>query len=170
MKKLLGLFLVLGALIFVSPGCYSLSGSAVPPAMRTINIGFFENDAPIVVANLSHDFTEALKDRIRTTTKLSIVNGEGNANMSGAIVGYSYAPVSIQASNPNTPPIANAEVLSITVKVKFVYDADKKLNFDQTFTKTANFQGDINSQEQALIKTITTQLIDDIFNKAFNNW
>ena len=170
MKRLLGLFLVLGALVFLSPGCYSLSGTAVPPAMKTINIGFFENDAPIVVANLSQTFTEALKNRIRSTTSLSIVNGEGNANMSGAIVGYSYAPVSVQATNPNSPPIANAEVLSITVKVKFVYDADKKLSFDQNFTKTANFQGDINSQEQALIKTITTQLIDDIFNKAFNNW
>jgi len=170
MKKLLGLYLVLGALLFVSPGCYTLSGSAVPDAMKTINIGFFENDAPIVVSNLSQVLTEGLKDRIRSTTKLSIVTGEGNANMTGAIVGYSYAPVSIQATNPNTPPIANAEVLTITVKVKFVYEADKKLNFDQSFTKTANFTGDINSQEQALIKTITKQLIDDIFNKAFNNW
>ncbi|TSJ42824.1 hypothetical protein FO440_01145 [Mucilaginibacter corticis] len=170
MKKLLGLFLVLGALVFLSPGCYSLSGTAIPKEMKTINIGFFENDAPIVVANLSQTFTEALKERVRSTTSMSIVNGEGKANMSGAIVGYSYAPVSVQATNPNAPPIADAEQLSITVKVKFVYDADKKLNFEQTFTKTAPFKGDINSQEQALIKTVTTQLIDDIFNKAFNNW
>ncbi len=170
MKRLLGLFVVLGALIFVSPGCYSLSGSVIPPAMTTINIGFIENDAPIVVANLSQVLTEGLKERIRSTTGISIVTGEGKANMSGAIVKYFYAPVSIQASNPNSPPIANAEVLTITVRIKFVYDADKKLNFDQEFTKTANFTGDINSQEQALIRTITKQLIDDIFNKAFNNW
>jgi hypothetical protein len=170
MKRLLGLFIVLTALVFVSPGCYSLSGSAVPPAMKTIHIDFFENDAPIVVSNLSQVFTEALKERIRSTTSLSIVNGEGQANMSGAIVGYSYAPVSVQATNPNSPPIANAEVLTITVKCKFVYDADKKLNFDQTFTKTVNFTGDINSQEQNLIRGVVKQLIDDIFNKAFNNW
>jgi len=162
--------LMLAVLVFVSPGCYSLSGSAVPPAMRTINVGFFENNAPIVVANLSQNFTEALKNRIRTTTRLSIVNGEGDANMSGAIVGYYYAPVSVQASNPNAPPIANASVLTIKVHVKFVYDADKKLNFDQEFSKNINFSGDITSQEQSLIKTVTTQLIDDIFNKAFNNW
>ncbi|MCC8425213.1 LptE family protein [Mucilaginibacter sp. UR6-11] len=170
MKRLLGIYLVLGALISVSPGCYTLSGSVVPKAMTTIHIDFFENDAPIVVSNLSQIFTEALKERIRSTTSISIVAGEGKANMSGAIVGYSYAPVSIQASDPNKPPIANAEVLTITVKVKFVYDADKKLNFDQTFTKTVNFTGDINSQEQNLIKGVVKQLIDDIFNKAFNNW
>jgi len=172
MKKSLGVYLglMLAVSIFVSPGCYTLSGSAVPPAMRTINVAFFENNAPIVVGNLSQTFTEALKNRIRTTTRLSIVSGEGDANMSGAIIGYSYAPVSVQATNPNAPPIANASVLTITVRVKFVYDADKKLNFDQTFSKSTNFQGDITSQEQSLIKTISTQLIDDIFNKAFNNW
>lgn len=162
--------LLLAVVVFVSPGCYSLSGSAVPDAMHTINVGFFENNAPIVVANLSQNFTEALKDRIRTTTSLSIVRGEGDANMSGAIIGYSYAPVSVQASSPNAPPIADASVLTISVRVKFVYDADKKLSFDQTFTKNVNFKGDISSQEQSLIKTVTTQLIDDIFNKAFNNW
>jgi ethanolamine utilization microcompartment shell protein EutS len=175
MKRFLGVFLVLGALIFVSPGCYTLRSAAIPTEMRTINIGFFENDAGLVVANLSQNFTEALKARIRTTTRLSIVNGEGDANMSGSITDYHYAPVSIQASNPNLPPIANAEVLSITVHVKFVYtaaktEADKRISFDQSFTKTANFTGDITNQEQTLIQTITSQLIDDIFNKAFNNW
>jgi hypothetical protein len=170
MKRLLGLSLVLGALIFVSPGCYTLSGSAVPPAMRTVHIDFFENDAPIVVSNLSQVFTEALKERIRSTTRLSIVTGEGHASMGGSITGYNFAPVSIQATNPNQAPIADASVLTITVRVKFVYDADKKLSFDQAFTKTANFTGDINSQEQALIRAIVRQLIDDIFNKAFNNW
>jgi hypothetical protein len=162
--------LMLAVVVFVSPGCYTLSGSAVPPAMNKINVSFFENNAPIVVANLSQNFTEDLKTRIRTTTKLSIVNGEADAYMSGAIVGYSYAPVSVQASDPNAPPIADASVLTITVHVKFVYDADKKLNFDQPFTKNVNFRGDLASQEQQLIKDVTKQLIDDIFNKAFNNW
>ncbi|WP_394353176.1 hypothetical protein [Mucilaginibacter humi] len=72
-------------------------------------------------------FTEALKERIRSTTKISIVTAEGKANMGGSITGYNYAPVSIRATNPNQAPIANASVLTITVRVKFVYDADKNL-------------------------------------------
>jgi hypothetical protein len=170
MKRRLGIILALGSLIFLSPGCYSLSGSAVPPAMHTVHIDFFENDAPIVVSNLSQIFTEALKERIRTTTNLSIVTGEGDATMNGAITGYSYAPVSIQATNNNAPPIAGASILTITVRVKFVYDADKKLNFDQPFTKNINFTGDITSQEQTLVRAVVKQLVDEIFNKAFNNW
>jgi hypothetical protein len=170
MKRFFWAFMAMGILILVCPGCYTLKSAAIPPDMRTINIGFFENNAGIVVSNLSQTFTEALKDRVRTTTRLSIVNGEGNANMSGTITDYHYAPISIQATNNNVAPIAGAEQLTITVRVKFVYDADKKLNFDQSFTKTANFTGDITTQEQTLIQQIEKQLIDDIFNRAFNNW
>ncbi len=170
MKRLLGVFFTAVALVLVCPGCYTLKSAAIPPEMRTINIGFFENDAPLVIANLSQNFTEALKARIRSTTSLSIVNGEGNANMSGSIIGYSYAPISIQAGNTNVAPIAGAERLTITVKVRFIYEANKKLNFDQSFSRYADFTGDIATQEQSLIQTINKQIIDDIFNRAFNNW
>jgi hypothetical protein len=172
MKRLFGILLAMGCLIFLSPGCYTLKSTSIPEELKTINVGFFENNATLVVPTLSQQFTEALKDRIRSTTRLSIVAGEGQARMTGAITDYHIAPVSIQATNNNAPPIAGASVLSITVQVKFVCDEckDKKINFDQSFTKTMNYAGDINSQEQALIVAINKQLIDDIFNKAFNNW
>lgn len=148
----------------------SLNGAAIPAELTTINIQYFENNAPLVVGTLSQQFTEALKNRIRTQTNISIVRGEAKATMSGAIIGYSIAPVSIQATNNNTAPIAGASRLTITVNVKFVYDADKKLSFEQPFTKYKDFTGELASQEQQLIQDINKQLTDDIFNKAFNNW
>jgi Lipopolysaccharide-assembly len=157
--------------LLLTAGCtVSLNGGVIPPDLKTINVGFFENNANLVVPTLSQQFTEALKDRIRSTTRLSIVNGEGNARMSGSIVGYSFAPISIQATSNNVAPIAGASQLTITVHVKFVYDADKKLNFEKDFSKSMNYSGDIASQEQTLILAINKQLIDDIFNAAFNNW
>jgi len=120
-----------------------------------------------VVNNLSQTFTEALKDRIRTQSRLSITRNESDATMSGSIVGYTIAPVSIEAVANNVAPIADANRLTITVKVKFVYEADKKLNFDQPFTKFQDFRGDIGTQEQNLIQAIVKQLTEDIFNKAF---
>src|SRR4051812_1764673 len=133
MKRFLGLIMTMGFLILLCSSCYTLKSSAIPPEMKTINVGFFENDAPLVVSNLSQQFTEALKQRIRSTTRLSIVTGEGDASLSGSITDYRYAPISIQATNNNTAPIAGASALTITVKVKFVYDANKKLSFDQSF-------------------------------------
>ncbi|GGB13768.1 hypothetical protein GCM10011500_32240 [Mucilaginibacter rubeus] len=143
--------------------------------MKTINVQFFENNAPLVVNNLSQTFTESLKERIRTQTSLSLVRGEADATMSGAITGYSIAPASIQATANNVAPIADANRLTITVRVKFSFDAaktpaDKKLSFEQSFTKFADYRGDISSQEQNLIRQINKQLIDDIFNAAFSNW
>jgi hypothetical protein len=172
MKRLFVIFAALGILTLFCPGCYTLNSQSIPLDLKTINIGFFDNNAALVVSSLSQNFTEALKERIRTTTRLSIVSGEGNAQMSGAITDYHYAPISIQATNNNLPPIAGASVLSITVHVKFVYDGDKtkKSNFEQDFTKTMNYSGDLSTQEQTLITAIDKQIIDDIINKAFNNW
>lgn len=170
-KKIYGSVL-LGMVMLLSACSYkiTLNGSVIPPDLTTINIQYFENNAPLVVNTLSQQFTEALKNRIRTQTNISIVRGEGKASLSGAIIGYTIAPISIEATNNNTAPIAGASRLTITVNVKFTYDADKKISFEQTFTRFANFSGDISSQEQALIQDINKQLTEDIFNKAFNNW
>ena len=166
MKRLSGLIIVISLL----SSCYTLKNASIPPDLKTINIQFFENNAPLVVNNLSQTFTEALKERIRTQSRLSLVRGEADATLSGSIIGYTIAPVSIEATSNNTAPIAGANRLSITVKVKFVYDKDKKLNFEESMTRFANYKGDINSQEQNLIQEITKQLTEDIYNKAFSNW
>jgi hypothetical protein len=165
------ILLFLTPLLFLLPGCaYKLSSNAIPEEMKTVNVAFFENNAPLVVSYLSLSFTEALKTRIRTTTRLSIVNGEGDANISGAITDYRSVPVSIQAPNNNAPPVAGAQALTLTIRVKFDYPAGKEISFDQTFSKSINYSGNLASQEQALLQTLTNQIIDDIFNKAFNNW
>lgn len=148
----------------------SLNGASIPPDLKTINIQYFENNAQLVVNTLSQQFTEALKDRIRTQSSISIVRGEANATIVGAITNYVIAPVSIQATDNNTAPIAGASRLTITVTVKYTYEADKKLSFEESFTRFKEFTGDISSQEQALIQDINKQLTEDIFNRAFANW
>ncbi|HEY8931356.1 MAG TPA: LptE family protein [Mucilaginibacter sp.] len=173
MRKIKGLAIVLVGLIWSLQACtykLSLNGASIPPNMKTIRVEFFENTAPLVVNNLSQTFTEALKDRIRNTTRLSVVNGEADAVMSGTITDFNIGPVSVQATNNTTAPIADQSRLTITVSVKYVYDADKKLSFEQTFSKFKDFKGDEGSQEQALIQDINKQLTEDIFNRAFANW
>ncbi|MDB4902701.1 MAG: hypothetical protein JWQ63_1982 [Mucilaginibacter sp.] len=174
MKAALRLLILCIGLFLICPSCtykLSLSGSSIPPAMKTIRVDFFENNAQLVVNTLSTQFTEALKDRIRTTTSLSIVRSEeADGVMSGSITDYNIAPVSVLATNPNVAPIAGASQLTITVSVKYVSNLDKKNNFEQSFTKSLPFSGDINTQEQTLITAINKQLTEDIFNKAFSNW
>lgn len=152
-----------------SCGVYSLNGGSVG-ALKTINVMFFENVAPLVVNNLSQSFTEALKDRIRTQTKLSTVRGDADCIMEGRITGYTIAPSILPATSGNTAPIANTTRLTITVSVKYTNNLDPKQSFEQSFSRYQDFQGDISTQEQTLIANINKQLTEDIFNKAFANW
>ena len=165
-------FLIFGSfLVLFNQSCtISLNGASIPPELKTINVGYFENNAPLVVGTLSQSFTEALKSRIRSTTRLSIVQGEADASLTGNITGYSIEPVSVQATNNNVAPIAGANRLTITVNVVYTNKANKKFNFTQSFPAFADFTGDIATQEQGLIATITKQLTEDIFNRAFANW
>ena len=171
MKIKLLIFLIMGAVVLTIPSCsFSLNGSSTV-GLKTIDIGYFENDAPYVLATLSQDFTEALKARIRSTTSLSIVRTEqADAVMTGSITGYSIAPVSIQATNSTTAPIAGASALTITVQVKYTNNVDKKLSYEQSFSESQNFTGDIASQQNTIVPAITKSIIEDIFNKAFANW
>src|ERR1700761_7288021 len=172
MKKRIGVLVaVCIAAVFFSSCKITLSGASTV-GLKTIYVGFFENDAPLVVPNLSQDFTEQLKARIRSTTNLSIVQTQqADAVITGSIVGYSIAPVSVQAnSNSNTPPIASASALTITVQVKYVNNVDKKLSYEQSFSEPMNFTGDIASAQNNLIVAIDKQLTEDVFNKAFANW
>jgi hypothetical protein len=161
------------SLVLIFPSCsykLSLNGASIPANMKTIRIDLFENNAALVINTLSTQFTEALKDRIRNTTRLSIVRGEADATMSGTITDYNIAPVSIQATNNNIAPIAGASQLTITVNVKYSSDIDKKDNFEQSFSKSEQFTGDIASHQATLIADLNKQLTEDIFNKAFANW
>jgi hypothetical protein len=172
MKRIIGSVIIVLSCGLLS-SCYTLRNQSIPKDLKTLNIQFFENNAPLVVNNLSQTFTEALKERVRTQSPLSLVRGEADATLSGSIIGYTIAPVSIEATSSTTAPIADANRLSITVRVKCVYDKDKKdknLNFEESMTRFANYRGDINSQEQNLIREITKQLTEDIYNRAFSNW
>ncbi|MVN21193.1 LptE family protein [Mucilaginibacter arboris] len=167
-KNVLLLFVPLLFLIS-SCGVYSLNGGSVG-SLKTVNVMFFENVAPLVVNNLSQSFTQALQDRIRNQTRLSTVRGDADATFEGRITGYTIAPTVLPAANSSTAPIANTNRLTITVSVKYTNSLDPKLSFEQSFSRYQDYQGDIGTKEQTLIQAINVQLTEDIFNKAFANW
>lgn len=137
--------------------------------LKTVSVKVFENNAPLVVASLSSQFTEELKTRIRNQTSLSITQNDANAAFTGNITGYSITPVAI---TDNKQPTAGANRLSITVNVKYVNNVDPKQSFEQSFERYKDFKlaGNLQAQEPALIKDVTAQLTEDIFNRAFAQW
>ncbi|MFD1629345.1 LptE family protein [Pseudopedobacter beijingensis] len=165
------LLLVILPIVFLinSCGIYSFTGGSISAGMKTVSVSLFENVSPLVVPSLSQNFTEALKERIRTQTSLSFLRTDGDAHFEGKITGYSVQPVSIQGGNM---PTAAQNRLSITVQVKYVNSIEADKSFDQSFTRYQDFSATtpFASIEQNLIKDISQQLTEDIYNRAFANW
>src|SRR5690554_887354 len=168
-NKLTYTFLLFAAIGFnISCGIYSFTGASIPPTMETGSVDFFENNATLVVPYLSQDFTEALKDRIRNQSRLSMVRTDADASISGRITGYTINPTAVQGNDR-----AGLNRLTITVSVKYTNTVTPTLNFEESFSRFKDFStnaGPIQSQEQQLIKDINAMLTEDIFNRAFANW
>ena len=62
--------------------------------------------------------------------------------------------------------------LTISVRVRFINSFDDTQNFDQTFSRYADYSStqNLSSVEATLVTEINDALTDDIFNKAFVNW
>jgi hypothetical protein len=58
------------------------------------------------------------------------------------------------------------------VSVKFTNAKDPKHNFESTFSKFSDYSStkNLSEVETGLINEISSQLVDDIFNKAVINW
>ena len=167
MKKLIFILTV-----FALSGCgYKFNGASTT-GLKTVKVSFFENTAPLVVPNLSQQFTEDLKTRIRTQSSLSVTENEPDVLFEGRITGYDIKPIAIQ---DNKAPIAGANRLTITVQVKYTNNTEFKesKSFDESFNAFTDFSlagQTLQSQEQKLIKEVNIKLTENIFNRAFAQW
>jgi hypothetical protein len=146
---------------------YSFTGASISPEVKTIHVGNFPNNAPLIDPTLSQIFTDALRDRFQSQTSLIIVNSDGDMDMTGEITDYNTRPAAIQSDD-----VAALNKLSISVKVKFVNIYDETQNFEQTFTRFEEYPSDANLTEvsESLVPIIVEYLVEDIFNKAVVNW
>jgi len=146
---------------------YSFTGGSVPPEAKTVSVQYFQNNASLAPPTLSQTFTEALREKLSSQTRLSLVNKGGDLVFEGSISGYTTGPIAIQSSDQ-----AALNRLTITVSVKYSCMFDDKKNFEQSFTRYADYTSDqnISSIEDQLTREINEQLVQDIFNKALNNW
>lgn len=146
---------------------YGFSGATIPPEAKTISVQYFQTTATLAPPTLSQSFTEALKDKMSSQTRLALVNKGGDLNFEGSITGYSSMPIAIQSTD-----VAALNRLTITVNVKYSCSFDEKKNFEQSFTRFADFKSseNLSSVESTLITDINEQLTQEIFNRALNDW
>ena len=168
MQKIFRKLLAIVLAAFLSAcGFYSFTGASISPDVKTVSVQYFPNRAATIQPTLSQVFTERLKDYFLEQSNLSLEADGGDLNFSGEIVKYEIKPIAIQANEQSAQ-----NRLTISVKVKFENTKDESKNFEQKFSRYADYDSSqsLANVEEDLIEQITNELAEDIFNKAVVNW
>lgn len=146
---------------------YSTSGASIPTGASTFSVQLFENNAPLINPSLSQLLTDELRNKLESQTSLKPINGFGDLDFTGSITGYEVRPVAIQGDD-----VAAKNRLTITLKVKYSNALDPKYEFDKSFSRYEDFDGntDLNQVEDNLVPLIVEKLVQDIFNESVVNW
>jgi hypothetical protein len=150
-------------------GCYSFKGISIDPAVRTFSVQIFENQALNAPVTLGIEFTEKLKDKVRSETRLLLNTQKADVEFSGVFEDFRVVPV---APKPGETVAFNR--LEIRVKVNFINnnEPEKGWKDPKSFSFFQEFASDkeLLVVQNQLITDISKQLLEDIFNAAFNNW
>ncbi len=147
---------------------YSFTGASIPPEVKTIQINYFSNNAPLINPTLSQELTDQLRDKFQSQTNLIIVTEGGDMVINGQITGYSTNPTAIQSDDR-----AALNRLNIAVKVTFENKYDKAQSFEnQTFSRYEDYPSALPLTEvsDSYVPLIVELLVEDIFNKTVVNW
>ncbi len=164
------LFILLLAIYSAFSGCYTFKGISIDPKIRTFSVKQFENQAANAPPTIGVDFTERLKDKVRTETPLSFKSSEGDAEFSGKVTDFRVTPV---APRPGETVALNR--LEMRIKVGYTVNLEGTRGSwpdEREFSFFADFSSDTDllSVQNRLIEEISRQLLEDIFNAAFNDW
>ena len=162
------IFLAL-CLLLSNSGCkvYSFTGANIPLDIHTFSVELFQNRSNNGPASLPQTITDKIKQKFQTEANLKQVATDGDLEFKGSITGFTYtseAPVAGATSGLNK--------LTITIQVDFVNNKNEKDKWTETFSRYAQYSAGLNvvSVEDQLITEITSQLMDDIFQKALVKW
>lgn len=144
-----------------------MSGVNISDEITTYSVEYFPNRAPIVQAQLSQLFTDALMDKIQGNTKLDMTTDGGDVQFSGEITGYNTRPTAITGEET-----AARNRLTITVRVRYTNVVQPELDFDSSFSRFEDYDAsrNLSDVENELIDLILENLMEDIFSKAFVSW
>lgn len=157
------------ALLVILSGssCYSLRGIDIDPNVNTYYVEQFRNNASNAPPILPQTFTEALKEKIRTESRLVYADTDPDITFKGSIVDFR---VTSEAPQPGETTSINR--LTITTAIEYIPSLDEKKGWKSNFSFFYDFPSstDLNSIQDDAIDAISRQMMEDIFNKAFTNW
>ena len=167
MKKILFLLL----LSLMASSCrisYSFRTASIDYELtKTLMIGHFVNQAPLVYPPLEQRFNEEMKDMFTRNTRLQLVNQNGDMEIEGEIVGYELTPLAVQED-----AFASETKLTMTVRMRFLNNKtdapqiEERISANRTFSSNTVFD----SVQDQLMGELIDEIVDQIFNATMANW
>jgi len=147
---------------------YKFNGSSIDyTKTRTISISDFPNTAELVFQPLSQEFSEALRDTYTKQTRLQLLKRGGDLHLEGEIVGYQLTPLAISADS-----YASQTKLTLTIKVRFTNNKNPEEDFEKSYSTFQTFDSSLilTSVQDALMKQMITDIVDNIYNDTVAKW
>lgn len=158
---------ILPVFLVLTIGCYSLKGYSIATDISSFYVGNFKVAANNAPAAIHQTFQESLKDKIARESRLKYTETDPDLEFNGTVQSYHVTAV---APQPGERTSFNR--LTISVNVEYTNNKNTKDQWTRNFSHFADFPTDENlfQIQDDLIKLIFDQILEDIFNQAFNNW
>lgn len=147
--------------------CYSFKGISIAPDISSFSIESVEDVFYNSPASYPVEFSEALSNKIRKDSRLTLNNTKPDLVFRCRITRFD---VSSQAPQPGIFSAINRCTINIEVEMENV--KDEKQNWKFSFSRYQDFDANVNFSniQQQITSDINQLLVEDIFNKAFTNW
>ncbi len=170
MKKIL-LHIIAGLLIALSVySCkvsYSFTGITVSKEVKTFQVDYFPNNAPLIEPGLNEDFRNKLIDRIDRQTSLTQVKSGGDIVFQGEIVDYKIEPAALSAGQT-----AAQNRLTIVIKVEYTNNLNQDDNISKRYSWYYEYPAStsLDDIKQQAHEEILNTIIDNLFNDTLAKW
>lgn len=165
-SKLIAYCLLL-ATILTSCGVYKFQDVSIEPNAKTVRIRYIENRARYVNPQLSPQLTERLRQKVNNQTRLTPVQSdEADYDITGHVADYSVTTAGISNQQAAT------NRLTVTVHIVVQNRIDPSKNFEADVSRNFDFSASLslNQAEAQLGETVVRNMVDEIFNRIFQNW
>lgn len=170
MSKIFSIIILI-SLAFTLQGCgaYSFTGADINySTTRTVQVNYFQNNAPQVEPGVSRDFTQKLQEILLNQTSLDLVNNNGDLVYEGEITQFYTAPITATSNST-----AAQNRLTIAVNIRFFNTKEPLKDFEQSFSFYYDYKGStilVGPQLASAIDIIFERITQDVFNKSLANW
>ena len=155
------------ACCLLASACYTFKGYSITPETETFYVEQFDVTTLEGPPEMGQQFTEIIKQRINSDTRLVADEVSPDVEFAGAVSRLEFTPEA-----PNAQNLSDQTRLTIAISVEFVDHVTEKNSYTQTFTDYVLFDAQLQplDVQEELIGEIFERISEDAFNKAFSNW